>query len=322
MNQRYFVGIVPAVLATGFAWLGCSSGDTSPAASTSGSTTGPIDAMTFVAQFCTTLGQCCSSVGKKAAPDQCEGFLGEIVAHAPYDATAGGACLDAIKASSAAAGFCDAVLSNQDLVSDNACKNVFGGSSGNVPPGGDCKDASECASSSEGEIHCMSGIDNGMSVSKCQVVKPGKAGDTPCVGTKDGNATSFIGQDGVPPSVGYVCDRGQGSACDAATKTCVALAAIGSDCTSSEACIGGAFCDSKTNKCAAKGMIGAACDGFDSSCVDTAFCDMSTSTCATKLADGAMCQSFTECASGNCSGGTCAGGSQNGGGAEQLLCGG
>jgi hypothetical protein len=322
MNQRYFVGIVPALLATGLAWLGCSSGDTSPAASTSGSTTGPIDATTFVAQFCTTLGQCCSSVGKMAAPDQCQAFYGAWVEHLMYEETAGGACLDAIKSASAAAGFCDAVMGDKPLAAnaDSACESVFK-PSGNVQPGGDCMSSKDCASSSEGEIYCMSGIDNGMSVGKCQVVKPGKAGDTPCVGMKDGNATSFIGQDGVPPSVGYFCDRGQGSACDAATKTCVALAAIGSDCTWSEVCVVGAFCDFPSSKCAAKGMVGAACNGFGS-CVDTAFCDMKTSTCSAELAAGAMCQSFIECASGNCMNGACVGDAQNGGVVEQLLCGG
>jgi hypothetical protein len=262
----------------------------------------------FIASYCDKLSPCCEQAGLPSNGAQCKQFLG-LFATGTYDPKAGEACLAAIDASST---FCD---------DGNApeCQGVFSSASGSVKPGGECSSTSDCAPSAEGTVDCAFAFSSsGGQIQKCQVQIDGKAGDSPCVGTKDGNTTSFISAQDVAPK-GYICDVANKLFCDQDTTKCTATRAVGDACTGSASeCGADAFCDFASQKCAARLAAGSPCSGSDS-CKSGTYCDFDTMTCTTSIPDGSACTSGEKCLSNSCVNGKCA---SNTSGGLSLLCGG
>ena len=86
-----------------------------------------------------------------------------------------------------------------------------------------------CAPSPEGKVTCFTQFDSkGGETKVCQLQIVGKAGDTPCIGTKDGEVTSYStdsGTNAAPPSRGYICNVASGLSCDGTAKQCVVIPA-------------------------------------------------------------------------------------------------
>ncbi len=262
----------------------------------------------FIASYCDKLSPCCEQEGLSGDSEKCKSFLGAF-ATGTYDPATGDACLAAIDASST---FC-----KDGSVPE--CQGVFDSASGSVKPGGECTDTSDCAPSSEGQVDCAFAFSSGGGqIQKCQVQIDGKAGDTPCVGTRDGNVTSFVSADDVAPK-GYICDVANKLFCDQDTKKCTTTRVIGDACTgSSSECGDDGYCDFSSQKCATRLDAGSPCSGFDS-CKSGAYCDFDTSTCITSIPDGSPCTSGSSCESGSCVNGKCGSNSSSG---LSLLCGG
>jgi hypothetical protein len=270
-----------------------------------GTTGGAASASSFVQQYCQLIAPCCAKAGKPSDGSQCEAFFNAFTSNEVYDATKGQACLDAARAKSNDPDFCT------NSGSDPACNGVYSkaGAAGGKAPGALCTDDSECASSTEGAVTCKSTYDSKGAVTKtCQVQIDGKEGDTPCLGTKDGNLTSFTTSSSTdppppPPPKGYVCDVAKGIYCDSKSVACKKIADIGADCDTSStqyACVKTAYCDFSTKKCVARPALGADCTPFSTPCADKAYCDDTTKKCTATLADGAPCTSSQQCASDSC----------------------
>ena len=274
----------------------------------------------FVARYCAEFAPCCAKAGRPSDGAQCRAFLGAF-ASGSYDASAGDACIAEVHAQASSPTFCD-----NGGPSGPSCKKVFkdpGGTGGSSAPGTPCTMDSECASSPEGKVRCASVYTAGKTIKKCQVQLPGKAGDSPCVGTIDGNVTSFGSSSSatdVAPR-GYLCDLAAGVYCDETSGACNALAPIGGDCSGSftSGCVREAYCDGTTRKCTARKPTGASCDSFGGQCVAGDTCDSTTKTCVTLLVDGAACNDGQTCASGSCVNGKCGHSSDLG---LAFLCGG
>jgi len=262
----------------------------------------------FIASYCDKLSPCCQEAGLPSDGAQCKQLLSAF-ATGTYDADAGEACLAAIDASST---FCD-----DGNVPE--CQGVFDSATGSVQPGGECTKASDCAPSAEGKVDCAFAFTSGGGqIQKCQVQIDGKAGDNPCVGTRDGNTTTFVLSEDVPPK-GYICDVADKLFCDEDTSACTAERAVGDACNGSPSeCGADAFCDFATQACAARLPEGSPCSDFDS-CKSGTYCDFDTSVCTATIPDGSACTSGSSCASGSCVNGKCA---SNGGSGLSLLCGG
>ena len=277
----------------------CSSGDSG------GSVAGDREA--FIAELCQQYMPCCAKAGKPSDGGACRAFYGGYAASATYNGAAANACLSEIKASSGSATFCETGMSGSSAPS---CGQVFGSASGGTKkPGETCTDDDDCASSAEGEVECESLYKDGATIKKCQIRVVGKAGDTPCVGTVDGNSTSFSGTP-LPdiPQKGYTCDVKNGLRCDGTTRTCVAIAKVGEACTGSgtNVCVKEAYCDSTTKVCAARKAAGSACEQYRDQCAVGTYCETTSLTCKTSIADGAPCKSSTECLSRSCVNMACA----------------
>lgn len=272
---------------------GCSSG--------SGSA-GDRDA--FISQVCDLYMPCCSKAGKPSDGSQCRAFYGAFASSASYDAGAANLCLTELKASSASPTFCEDGMDNSKVPS---CDKVFSGSSsgGTKKPGETCSQDSECAPSTEGKVDCRTLFKDGGTIKKCQIQITGKAGDTPCLGTVDGNLTSY-NTSGTETDVlprGYLCNVKDGLRCDSTTNKCVAISKIGEACAGfgSNLCTKDAYCDSTTKQCAARKPVGSACTSFSSEqCADGTYCDSASKTCKASLAVGAACTSSSECISKSC----------------------
>jgi hypothetical protein len=223
-----------------------------------------------------------------------------------------------MRAASSNPDFCN--LDGNVVEDDGACNEVFT-SVGTVKPGGACEWDDDCVSSPEGTGECQSFYEGEERRSMCVIIADGKAGDAPCIATRNGSFTFYVGS-GAPPLFAYICDEGKGMHCDKVGEayTCVARPVVGEPCSNFESCVQTAFCDPATETCVDRLPPGAACTD-DGQCVDTAFCEDSSNvwTCTAKRPKGATCTSSTECASGWCEDGKCDGGSANI--ALQLMCG-
>ena len=132
------------------------------------------------------------------------------------------------------------------------------------------------------------------------------AGSSPCVGTVDGNVTSFFGTDDGVPTTGYLCDVADGIACDSETNACELLAQVGETCNSSfYRCVPSAYCAFTTGTCEARLALGEGCTSNDE-CAVAAYCEPTSSTCASRRANGAVCASNSECESDDCTNQKCA----------------
>jgi hypothetical protein len=259
----------------------------------------------FIAKLCDLYMPCCAKAGKPADGAQCRAFYGAF-AGTNYDAASGNACLSEVKAQSSSPTFCETGTSSSTSPS---CSKVFSSAAGVKKPGEECTQDSDCAASSEGSVDCRSLFKDGATIKKCQVQIVGKAGDTPCLGTVDGNITSYnsSGDTDVLPR-GYLCNVKDGVRCDSTTDKCVAIPKIGEACTSgTAACTDDAYCDSTTKKCVARKPSGSMCSSFTTNeCADGLYCNSTTKVCTTAIADGAACKSSSECLSRSCVNGSCA----------------
>lgn len=292
--------------------LGCSSN------SSDGTVAGDRDS--FIAQLCQQYMPCCAKAGRASDGAQCRAFYGAFASSSTYDAAAGSACLSEVKAAAASPTFCESGMSSGTSPS---CAKVFNRAGGTKKPGETCTEDDECAASSEGEVECRSLFRDGATIKKCQIQIVGKAGDTPCLGTVDGNITSYnsSGDTDVLPR-GYLCNVKDGLRCDSTTDKCVAIAKVGEACEGfgSNLCTDDAFCDTTQKKCVARKPVGEMCTSDQ--CVDGAYCHTTTRLCTASLAVGAACKSSTECVTRSCVNGTCA---KSGGGTDlttAFLCGG
>jgi len=297
------------VVSVFYAAAACSSGS---AGSPGGSAAG--DRNSFIRQVCDAYMPCCTKAGKSADPSKCVGFYTAFTSGAQYDAAAANKCLDELRAQSGSPTYCDNMSG-----STPSCQRVFGGAAGTAKPGETCNEDDDCAPSTEGEVECARASSGGATIKKCQVQITGKLGDTPCVGTRDGNVTSYSGSMTDVAPKGYICYVKDGLRCDSTTKACKAIPKLGEACESfgSNSCTTDAYCDSTTKLCVARKAVGQACDTFRDDCVETAYCHDTTKVCTAAIADGGACKTSQECASRNCTNGKC-----EANGSVDFLCGG
>jgi hypothetical protein len=258
----------------------------------------------FIASYCDFLAPCCGMAGLKSDGKQCRALLGAL-APAMYNPAAGEACLAELRGASGKADFCSSGVDSA------SCDGAFPqSSSGTKKPGETCTQDDECAPSTEGKVECQTLFSSGAEIRKCQLQVIGKEGDQPCVGTVEGNGTSYVfGSGNDIPARGYLCRVADGLHCDRTTQACTKFKAVGADCSGGDECGSSAFCGSD-RKCTARKNVGEACSGGFGSreeCVAAAFCQDSSMTCAAKLGSGAACTDSDECKSSSCVNGKCEG---------------
>jgi hypothetical protein len=282
------------------------------ACGSSGSSSSSGGASTLEETFCAKVAPCCASASLPTNGTACHALFAAFTRTAG-DASAVGACIDAIDGESQAM-FC------QDFgESLGACTTAFS-SGGTVAPGGSCTTDEDCATSSAGTATCVFTTgDAGADVSVCVVEETGVAGSTPCNGTvsaiSGGSQTTYAGT-GVPASPSFLCRVADGLYCDAVSSTCVAAKDTGATCTDDIECAASDHCD-QSGTCQPRSAIGGTCLG-STSCVAGAYC-AAAGTCATLLANGAACSSDDACSSGACGNAVCADSAST---ALALYCGG
>ena len=287
----------------------------------------------FVAQYCDIYGPCCAKSGRTYDAPKCRAVLGAFAGLSTYDPGAGQQCLDAVRAESNSASFCDSGLSKD---ADAKCDDVFkqAPSNGTKKPGEPCEDARECATSPEGDVTCSLFATQDTSVRQCQLKVRGKEGED-CVGEKeegdDGvTVTSSSGSgEGAPPPRVVVCWISDGLFCESTsgsgstrTRKCARIQDVGGPCASSSthACVEAAYCDTAKNVCAARKAAGEPCGPFSSKeCVDKHYCPSSTSTCTPSVPTGGACTKSEECERGSCVNGKC-GSALGSSGATLFVC--
>ncbi len=266
----------------------------------------------FGQEFCQLLAPCCADAGLSTNGTVCQAFVGEAMSMGTYDASAGQACISALQGASKSSTFCTDFGGNLPQ-----CNDVFGPAGGGAGPGKPCNTSSDCAKASGGSAVCYSVtnfVDGGTnSTSTCVQTQAGKAGQSPCVGTVQGDTTTFALTPGPPPEMGYTCDVADGVYCDSNTQKCIALVATNQACTGTAQCVTSDYCGfvsgSTRQTCQPRAPIGASCP-FSSTgnpCVANAYCDTNTNTCQQQIGNGASCSTSQQCASGNCNNGKCSG---------------
>jgi hypothetical protein len=250
----------------------------------------------FIAQLCAEFAGCCQAAGRPADGAQCRAFYGAFTSSANYDAAASNACLNEIRAQG------DTKCLSSSM-STPSCRKVFS-SAGTKQPGEACDDVNDCALSDAGLVDCVSAFQNGATVQQCQLRLRGEAGSTPCVGTVNGNITTFVGEGDAIPATGYLCNIADGVSCDGQSGACTALSASGSACHSSSACVLSAYCDFGQSMCKDRVALGAACSTSEA-CAETAYCEQSSKTCVARHATGETCTTSNECISDNCTNQKC-----------------
>jgi hypothetical protein len=108
---------------------------------------GKSDAENFADSYCAEVAKCCTQAGLSSNGQMCH----MLFSGGSYNATAGQACLNDMKAKVAAGTFCS------DNETSTACNQVYStGASGNKKPGDTCEQNSDCASSAKGKVTCAS----------------------------------------------------------------------------------------------------------------------------------------------------------------------
>jgi len=274
----------------------------------------------FVDQYCELFTPCCQMANLPSDGSQCRAFLGAFTAASNYDRAAGEACLNDIRAASSKPDFCQSGSNS----GSTACNQVFeGGNGGTAKPGESCTQDSDCAPSSEGKVDCRSRFVSGSETRKCQVQIRGTEGSTPCVGTVDGNITSYYstGTSTDIPSRGYLCYVSDSLRCDNTSGACVRIKAAGEMCSGgSNECVKTAFCDTTMRLCVERKPAGSPCTSNTQCAAGTSCSSVTPRTCVPLLADGSACTQSGQCKSSNCVNGACAksGGSDLG---LALICG-
>jgi hypothetical protein len=282
---------------------------------------GATDTSSFASQYCEIFSQCCGKKGYPADGSTCRNFLSQSASGRTYDPVAGDACISELRAASSKPDFCDTGSSPA------SCSGVYQSAGGGAQPGATCKQDSDCASSPEGKVDCASHYSNGSETRVCQVQIKGKENDTPCLGTRDGNLTSFSSSgsnDAPPPSRGFICDVADNLYCDGQTKKCTRIQDVGGPGTTggTYACVKSAYCDFTTKTCVARLPAGADCSsGGSNVCQDKLYCDTATKKCTQGVANGAPCQRSDQCESRSCVNGKCEQGGSLGDLGYVLLCG-
>lgn len=194
--------------------VACSSSSSSEQSSASD------DSSSFVSQYCELFTSCCSKYGMKN-DGSCVTFFTVSAASGTYDAVAGSACLDKMRAAKDEATFCEA------SVYPTPCNWVFK-MKGSVAAGEKCAKEADCAPAAEGGVACAGATD---AAKICQAQVAGKENDAPCVGTKNDSVTTFDYGATPTPSRGFLCDEAEGLYCNSATHACTRTVAVGAKCT-------------------------------------------------------------------------------------------
>jgi hypothetical protein len=305
--MRKIVGFVGAGSLVLLAAFGCS-GSGSAQVATSNDTS---SADGFITAYCDQFMPCCTRVGLTGNDALCRAFVTAFAPAYSYNAAAGDACLSEIRAAAGSPTFCEMKSTNAP-----SCRHVFS-TTGTSLPGTPCQKTEECAPSTEGKVSCASVYKNGAEIRKCQVELEGSAGDGPCIGTVDGNITSYTSNTSDVIPRGYLCDVENGIMCDSASQKCTALAQVGAPCSSSSGCVKTAYCDFSSHACAQRKAAGTNCTGASGQCEAGAYCDTTQKLCVLLVPDGGACTVSNACASSRCVNGTCAKGSLS----LSLLCG-
>lgn len=261
----------------------------------------------FFGAYCDFFKPCCAMAKLPSDGKQCRIFFGAFGSSSSYNAQAGQACLDALKARSGNADFC---INSSD---EPACETVFdemGGTAGTKAPGQTCSGNADCARSAAGKVECQSVFSGGAEIRKCQVQPRGTEGQKPCAGTVEGSTTSYVSSGDDVPAQAYLCYVADGLHCDFRSTTCVKFKAVGEMCLSSSDCARSTYCDSASENCANRKSLGAACTSsvFNTGeCADGAYCGEMTKTCTGQLGNGAACTNGNQCKSTDCVNGACKG---------------
>lgn len=288
-----------------------------------GSGGGAGDTSSFASQYCEIFSQCCGKKGYPTDGSTCRNFLNQGASGRQYDPVAGDACLGELRAASSKPDFCESGTSPA------SCKAVYKSSGGGVAPGQACTEDEDCASSPDGDVECARQFNSsGSDTRVCQVQIRGKEGDGPCVGTRDGNTTSFSSSstnDEPLPARAYICNVSDNLACDGQTRKCVRIQDVGGPCDGSGQydCVKTAYCDYQKKTCVARLPAGTDCGSTFSSnvCQEKLYCDQTTKKCTQALATGTACQRSDQCESRSCVNGKCEEGSSLGDLGYVLLCG-
>jgi hypothetical protein len=271
-------------------------------------TGGAGEADSFIGQYCDIYGTCCSKTGKAYDQAKCRALFSVFLSTQTYDPSRGQGCLDAARADSANASFCD---SGAAADVKTQCNGVFkegaSSSTGTKQPGDKCDGSGECASTPEGEGYCATAFVNSATIKQCQIRVRGKEGDAGCVGNKDGSLTATtLSTSGAPPPRAVICWIEDGLFCDSKTKTCLKSQDVGGTCdtsNSSYACVKTAYCDGGTKKCVARKGLGDDCTS-STQCAEKSSCSV-TKKCTAMLPSGAACTRNDECESKSCTNGKC-----------------
>jgi hypothetical protein len=269
-------------------------------------------ASAFGQEFCQLLEPCCAHAGLSTSGTMCRAFVNEATSMGTYSPTAGQACISALQGASKSSGFCTDFGGNLPQ-----CNDVFGAMGGGAGPGKPCNTASDCARAPGGSAICYSVtnfVDGGTNTtSTCVQTQKGMSGQGPCVGTVQGDTTTFALIPGPPPGTGYTCDVADGVYCDSNTQNCAALITTNQACNGNPQCVASDFCGfgsgSTGQTCQARAPIGSTCPfgGGSNPCVANAYCDTNSNRCQAQIADGAACSTSQQCSSGNCNNGKCVG---------------
>lgn len=266
----------------------------------------------FVAAFCELYMPCCSAASLPSDGARCRALLDEASQKGAYDRAAAQRCLDGVKRMQSSGELC-AGDSGDDM-----CDGVFAApDSGSKAPGEACEEDAQCAKSAEGDTQCAY---SGSGKRICQVQLRGTDGAAPCLGTKDGNVTTYRSTGDEPPSRGFICDTEDQLFCESESGKCAKLAPAGAACEGGDGCQSGLYCDFMERKCAPRKAAGSECQtAFE--CQKTADCKGSPRKCVDRAPDGAPCKTGLECASQTCANDKCGGSGASSLGIA-LLCGG
>ena len=274
--------------------------------STGSGTTSSSGVDSFAAQYCDLFAPCCARASKGYDQTRCTAVLSALAGSRPYDPARGQQCIDAARAESGSATFCDEGLSD---ATDAICEKVLAASNGSKEPGATCESDEDCAASPDGDVNCTTFFESNATKRICQVDLRGKENDD-CTATRDGNTTFGTTTGGALPRR-TVCFTSDGLYCSGTTKKCARVQGVGGPCEfSSSACDKTSYCDTTSRTCAAKKPAGADCTSSPSGqCADGHYCDDTTKKCTLEVPVGGACTKNTQCANGSCTNGKCSGSS-------------
>ncbi len=282
--------------AIGLLGFGCSSSDNGSAATASV----PLDQLPqrFSSALCDALEPCCKTdqiaySSSKCKQEATREFTDLVTSNtaigAAYDPSAAGECLNSMLASLKS---CVAI---GDGPTSPACQRLFFAS---FPKGAYCLSDEECASH-----NCEFG---GVELSGRGLCSAFSASsDAPAQLDEPCDGECFAGNDSCPYSVdgvGAYCHASDGLFCATDSQTCIALPAIGDDC-SSLPCVTGAYCNAD-GVCKPRHASGPCIDNIDQACSSDSYCNAPGITaageCVAKKPDGYACTTNEECKNDKC----------------------